>query len=175
MEERNIRFRHDYVPILYQQGHLDVTPEDSFNVGKLFNSLTTHPLILPKPNEIRTVRLAHADDKMTERMPWMSRQLHLQGRVDHTLYKCLRDRGTGCNHGHLVMPDYIVPGYTGCLYRNPSYTATLFKRCCPMSNYDYDVIQNTKPYDCQHVTDPCKQFTPIVPGLRLCSGRREWL
>lgn len=69
-------------------------------------------MILPRPAEIRTLR-APGEEMMMDRMPWMQRQSHLQGRVDHRLHQALRDRGTACNHGHLVMPDYIVPGYTG--------------------------------------------------------------
>ncbi|KFM72674.1 hypothetical protein X975_21787, partial [Stegodyphus mimosarum] len=96
---------------------------------------------------------------MTERMPWMGRLCHLQGRVDHRLTKVLKDRGTACNHGHLLMPDYVVPGYTGCLQKNPASSAHIFKRCCPMANYDNDVIQKTLPYEYQNAGDPCRQIT----------------
>lgn len=72
-------------------------------------------MILPHPSEIKTLRMP-SDEKMIDRMPWMQRQSHLQGRVDHRIQQVLEDRGTLCNHGHLVMPDYIVPGYTGQKY-----------------------------------------------------------
>ncbi|GIY22472.1 uncharacterized protein CEXT_428951 [Caerostris extrusa] len=89
MDERNIRFNYDYIPTYIR---LDVSPEDSFNIGKHFGSLTTHNLILPRPNEIRTLHLPHANDKMIDRMPWLNRQMHLQGRMDHELWKSLQNR-----------------------------------------------------------------------------------
>ncbi|KAG8191058.1 hypothetical protein JTE90_008373 [Oedothorax gibbosus] len=102
---------------------------------------------------------------MGDHMPWMTRQAQLQGRVDHILMRVLHDRGTACNHGQMVIPDYLVPGYTGCLNRNPTNTSYLFKRCCPIP--DWYAIENSKPNSSQHASEPSRQLTLIVPGLRL--------